>query len=175
MLIEDTRCFECGTAECIQHHHVVPRSVGGSQTIPLCSICHGKVHGIKREKQINISELTKAGLERARAKGVKLGSPNIQSMSEKGAAATKALADKSARAWGPILETLFSSSGETWSGLARKLNEMGMKSPRGKKWSRQTCKATLERWRSLNEKAILERWKKSQRKDLTNTNQHDTL
>ena len=102
------------------------------------------------ERQL-ISVRTKAGLERAKARGVVLGNPNIQSMSEKGAAATKALADKSARAWGPILETLFSSSGETWSGLARKLNEMGMKSPRGKKWSRQTCKATLERWRSLNE------------------------
>lgn len=36
-------CFECGKpAE--HRHHVVPRSLGGTKTIPLCTPCHRKVH-----------------------------------------------------------------------------------------------------------------------------------
>ena len=37
-------CFECDTTEHIHHHHVVPRSLGGTRTIPLCERCHGLVH-----------------------------------------------------------------------------------------------------------------------------------
>jgi 5-methylcytosine-specific restriction endonuclease McrA len=36
-------CFECGeTAE--NQHHVVPRSLGGVKTLPLCTECHHAVH-----------------------------------------------------------------------------------------------------------------------------------
>jgi hypothetical protein len=62
-------CFECGVnAE--ENHHVIPLSMGGTKTIPLCNICHGKVHDIKR---LRLSELTKAGLKKAKERGVKLG------------------------------------------------------------------------------------------------------
>ena len=36
-------CFECG-APAAHHHHVVPRVLGGTRTVPLCTVCHGKVH-----------------------------------------------------------------------------------------------------------------------------------
>jgi 5-methylcytosine-specific restriction endonuclease McrA len=39
-----TECFECG-APAAHQHHVVPRSLGGTKTVPLCEGCHGKVHG----------------------------------------------------------------------------------------------------------------------------------
>lgn len=39
------RCFECGTIGDVDLHHVVPKSKGGTQTIPLCLQCHTKVHG----------------------------------------------------------------------------------------------------------------------------------
>jgi hypothetical protein len=39
------RCFECGTIGDIDFHHVVPKSKGGTQMIPLCLSCHSKVHG----------------------------------------------------------------------------------------------------------------------------------
>jgi hypothetical protein len=39
------RCFECGTIGPVDFHHVVPKSKGGTQTIPLCLSCHSKVHG----------------------------------------------------------------------------------------------------------------------------------
>jgi hypothetical protein len=37
-------CFECDATEGLHHHHVVPRSLGGTKTIPLCERCHGLVH-----------------------------------------------------------------------------------------------------------------------------------
>lgn len=38
------RCFECDATEDTHQHHVVPESIGGKRTIPLCAVCHGKVH-----------------------------------------------------------------------------------------------------------------------------------
>jgi hypothetical protein len=45
MKIEINICFECGSNNNIHQHHVVPRTLGGVRTIPLCGDCHGKVHG----------------------------------------------------------------------------------------------------------------------------------
>jgi len=38
-------CFEC-RAPATAKHHVVPRSLGGTQTVPLCATCHAKAHGV---------------------------------------------------------------------------------------------------------------------------------
>lgn len=39
-------CFECGAPA--QHdHHVIPRSLGGTATVPLCEPCHWKAHDRK--------------------------------------------------------------------------------------------------------------------------------
>lgn len=59
--IDPTVCFECG-APAAERHHVVPHSLGGTKTIPLCSERHAKVHGIDGKKRTKISELTKRGL-----------------------------------------------------------------------------------------------------------------
>lgn len=40
------KCFECG-ARAEYQHHVVPRSLGGTKKVPLCEMCHGKIHGVK--------------------------------------------------------------------------------------------------------------------------------
>ena len=45
IIIERNICFECGCDENIHDHHVVPKSKGGTKTIPLCGPCHGLVHG----------------------------------------------------------------------------------------------------------------------------------
>jgi len=37
------KCFECDApAQC--DHHVIPKSLGGTKTVPLCRPCHSKVH-----------------------------------------------------------------------------------------------------------------------------------
>lgn len=69
-------CVNCGATEDIEYHHIVPLSLGGSDTLsnicPLCAKCHGKVH-YNGEAGISHSTLTRAGLERARAAGKHLG------------------------------------------------------------------------------------------------------
>jgi hypothetical protein len=62
-------CFECGKpAE--NNHHVVPKSRGGTKTVPLCAACHALIH----DKPITSSQLTKDGLAAAKAHGTLLGS-----------------------------------------------------------------------------------------------------
>lgn len=41
-----TSCFECG-APAKHNHHVIPQSLGGTKTVPLCEACHPKAHGEK--------------------------------------------------------------------------------------------------------------------------------
>lgn len=40
---KDEKCFEC-ERPMIYNHHVVPKSLGGTKTVPLCEICHAIVH-----------------------------------------------------------------------------------------------------------------------------------
>ncbi len=52
-------CAECGKPS--EHdHHVVPKSMGGTTTVPLCTDCHSKVHG----KAMAASSLTRLGIMR---------------------------------------------------------------------------------------------------------------
>ena len=37
-------CFECGSTEEIQMHHIVPKSRGGEKMISICYSCHQKAH-----------------------------------------------------------------------------------------------------------------------------------
>lgn len=58
-------CFECDQPGDIHMHHVVPRSAGGTKTVPLCERCHGLVHSLS----MATSALAKAALARKRAAG----------------------------------------------------------------------------------------------------------
>ena len=69
-LIKKDNCFECGLDSDIHYHHVVPVVKGGTKTIPLCVICHSKVHG---KKFVNIKELQRIGIEKAKSEGKYLG------------------------------------------------------------------------------------------------------
>jgi uncharacterized protein YerC len=63
-------CFECGSNNQIEYHHVVPEVMGGTKTIPLCVICHSKVHG---KDLLKLRELARIGTQKARANGVVFG------------------------------------------------------------------------------------------------------
>lgn len=59
-------CFECGKpAE--YNHHVVPRSRGGTRTVPLCAACHGKAH------DITMKNLTSCAMQKLKAAGLYTG------------------------------------------------------------------------------------------------------
>ena len=62
-------CFECGQPA--QHqHHVVPRSLGGTKTVPVCVRCHGLIHS--REAMAH-PELTRKALQHKKAKLERVG------------------------------------------------------------------------------------------------------
>jgi hypothetical protein len=69
-LVLKDECFECGSSENIHYHHIVPSTMGGTKTIPLCIVCHGKVHNrdFTRHKV-----LQRIGIERAKENGVFMG------------------------------------------------------------------------------------------------------
>ena len=66
-------CFECG-AEAVENHHVVPRVLGGTRTVPLCAVCHGKAHAMERGDHCRLTVL---GIKLARERGVKIGHPSL--------------------------------------------------------------------------------------------------
>jgi len=64
--IDSNICFECGN-KATEQHHIIPRVYGGKRTIPLCSSCHMKVHGVSSEKRIdNHKENVIRGLDKRR-------------------------------------------------------------------------------------------------------------
>lgn len=71
-------CVNCGSAEDIEYHHIVPLSLGGNDVLsnicPLCHCCHTKIHH-NGEAGISHSTITRAGVERARAAGKRIGLP----------------------------------------------------------------------------------------------------
>ena len=62
-------CFECGD-EAQHQHHVVPRSLGGTKTVPVCVTCHGLIHS--REAMAH-PELTRKALQYKKAQGQRVG------------------------------------------------------------------------------------------------------
>lgn len=66
--VDPNVCFECG-APATERHHVVPASLGGTKTIPLCGICHAKIHDVDGKRRTRIAELTKAALDAKKARG----------------------------------------------------------------------------------------------------------
>lgn len=61
------KCFECGSADNLHQHHVVPRSRGGTKTVDLCYHCHAKAHG--KKGNFDVSTLTKEALAAKKAQG----------------------------------------------------------------------------------------------------------
>jgi len=61
-------CFECD-APADHHHHVVPRSLGGRRTVPLCGACHARAHGLDDRTWAGHAGLTRAALQAKKARG----------------------------------------------------------------------------------------------------------
>lgn len=56
-----SQCLECG-ADTSHFHHLVPKVRGGVTVVPLCDVCHGKVHDMDFTDH---KELTKEGMKKA--------------------------------------------------------------------------------------------------------------
>lgn len=77
--LKGTKCCNCNydAGNNIIFHHIVPIIIGGnnidSNIVPLCTDCHYKIHNISENNKLSHSELTKIGLEKAKARGIQLG------------------------------------------------------------------------------------------------------
>ena len=73
--ISTVKCFECDSTNNVHQHHIVPKSMGGTKTIPLCGYCHGLVHGKnfgmewKRLQMEGIRKRKELGLYKGRGLG----------------------------------------------------------------------------------------------------------
>ena len=76
------RCFECRATGETHDHHVVPRSRGGTRTVPLCLACHAKAH--HRGKSMASGRLTSAAMQAKKERGECTGNPPYGYRSEEG-------------------------------------------------------------------------------------------
>jgi len=143
------RCFECETTEDLQEHHVVPRSKGGTKTVTLCYECHMKAHG-RDGKSANHRRLTVEGLERAKARGVKLGNPRWKESVEAREAGIQRHANEQALRLKNIIIPLYEKLG-SYRAVARALNEQEIRTNRGKEFSGKTVQDIIKRIQKLKE------------------------
>ena len=92
-----------------------------------------------------ISERTKAALQAARARGTKLGNPKIADAARRGVEAIKDTANQFAANVLPVIRDIQSAGATSANAIAAKLNERGVKTARGGKWSHTQVRNALAR------------------------------
>jgi hypothetical protein len=149
----DKICFECD-APATEEHHVIPESLGGTRTVPLCGPCHNRVHDGNWKRRDNHSELTKEGLRRAKARGVKLGNhTNSEYARNKGRESLIAKSDAFAL---KIYEIILPLKNQGWvlDKIAEYLNSENIATARGGKWhNKSVSNVWMRAKRLLEEKA----------------------
>ena len=132
-------------------HHLAPVSVNGMNeiVIPLCFSCHRQVHGM-RATVLNHSDLTKAGLRKAKSRGQALGwsipgrKDEQREAALKGAAVRVAKADRHAEMVRPFVEQL-KGQGMSLRQIAAELNSRNVKTARGGMWHAMTVRNLIQR------------------------------
>lgn len=82
-----------------------------------------------------ISERTRAALKVAKRRGTRLGNPNLAEAAQRGADAQSEAADKFAANLMPMIRELQAHGAKSANVIAVKLNERGIKTARGGKWT----------------------------------------
>jgi DNA invertase Pin-like site-specific DNA recombinase len=118
--------------------------------MPNCDSFTIHIYGALGQKEREqISARTKAALAEAKARGVKLGTNNLDvahaaEYSKQGVAAIKAGADRYAAKVLPRIQAL-QAQGLSLRGVAEALNQQGVTTPRGKKWTATAVRNALAR------------------------------
>lgn len=127
-------CFECNSGDNLIKHHVVPRSRGGTKTVFLCQICHDKVHGHKRLRNVSISQLTRDGLQKAKSRGVNLGNPQYKLSLPKAVEANKYKANIFSEKMIPLIVSCIDRNLNLRE-ICEELNSKGITTSYGNLWS----------------------------------------
>jgi hypothetical protein len=146
--MKNKECFECGKPA-TEEHHVIPESLGGTKTVPLCGGCHALVHGGYNKRRDDHIELTKAGIQRARERGVALG--NRTNLSEAQALSRQAIIETADNFAIQIYEIVspLKESGMGLQAIADYLNTTGVKTQRGGRWYTSTVCHIFKRVKKL--------------------------
>lgn len=92
-----------------------------------------------------ISQRTKAALQAAKARGVKLGSPIPEKGSRAGLSRIRASADQFARNILPVVREIEGAGVKTYRGIAKALNARGIQTARGGEWHPATVRNLMTR------------------------------
>ncbi len=102
---------------------------------------------------INKQTLIKAGMARAKSKGVVLGNSqnliNTPANRQKATRAIKAKADDFVIYMIPIINNVRQAGQHSYAGIARELNLRGLKSSRGREWTRKAVRNLLKRYDNI--------------------------
>jgi DNA invertase Pin-like site-specific DNA recombinase len=95
-----------------------------------------------------ISQRTKAGLAAAKARGTKLGNPDMNRLRRLGIEAVKAEADRHAEEVWPVIEAIQSRGAKSLRAIAAELTRMRIRTARGgTEWSAQQVSNILNRFK----------------------------
>jgi DNA invertase Pin-like site-specific DNA recombinase len=100
---------------------------------------------LAEKERAMISQRTKAALGAAKARGQKLGNPNLADARETATASRVASADRHAANVLPIIAQIQKSGATTLRAIAEALNARGITTPRGRQWQAMSVKNVLER------------------------------
>ena len=92
-----------------------------------------------------ISERTRLALQAAKARGTKLGNPNIRQAAKRAVGVLKAAADQFAANVLPVIREIQAQGVTSHNAIAAKLNERAVKTARGGKWTHVQVGAALAR------------------------------
>jgi hypothetical protein len=135
------QCFECG-GKAEYSHHVVPRSFGGTRTVPLCGECHAKVHHVDGERRLSGSVLTRRALARKKARGQRVGTiPYGFKLGHDGVHLVPCPAERTVLA---IIRDM-RANGRTLVNIADELNSRGLTRREGGKWDHGFVSRLLRR------------------------------
>lgn len=143
--MNDKTCWECEKTKIETHeHHPVPKSRGGTRTIPLCLECHAKAH--HRKKNMSTSALVKEAIQRAKAEGKEFGNKSL--FTEHGA---KAIEVRKANAMAykkrirQLIADLIKDGYTTIDTQFQRLNELGIKTRTNKPFTYHNLYRVLKR------------------------------
>jgi len=138
-------CWECGAeTEEIHDHHVIPRSRGGTKTVPICGACHAKAH--HRNRNMTTSALVKECIARRRAAdpSLKWGNPNIATTAQPlGVKVRKKNASDFNARIQAICEDLGKAGYCNRRQMAVQLNSLGLTTRRGRPFTKENLKRVL--------------------------------
>ncbi len=139
MTPEASLCWECGRGGDLHQHHVVPRSRGGTRTVPLCEDCHGKAH--HRVRRMSTSRLTRDAMAHKRARGEYTGGrlPYGWSLAGDGVSLVPNEAERAIVAEGRRLR----GAGLSLRAVGAELEALGLLPRSGGRWHAETVKAAL--------------------------------